>query len=180
MRLFQRGAVIFAPTYTPGDLRWVGNERGYANATQWSTYPVGVPENAETLNVGIVGADTRMPAETDFSIRPDWYRTAETDDKVKSLDKLLDIYYNSVGHHTNLLLNFPVDNRGLVHENDAAALRALADLLKATFAIDLAKDQTVSAANWRGGDHPAYAPANVNDGDPETCWATDDGVGRLR
>jgi alpha-L-fucosidase len=50
VRRLQPDTVIFAPPYSPGDLRWVGNEDGYAGATQWSTYPTGVDEDPTTLN----------------------------------------------------------------------------------------------------------------------------------
>jgi len=48
VRRWQPKAVIFAPPYTPGDVRWVGNEEGYAGATQWSTHPAGVAEEPAT------------------------------------------------------------------------------------------------------------------------------------
>jgi len=178
----QPEAVTFGPPYAnmPIGARWVGNERGYANATQWSTYPIGVPENARELNIGIEGADTWFPAETDVSIRPGWYWHPDTDDQVKSVDHLLDIYYNSVGYNTNLLLNFAVDNRGLVHENEAAALRQMTDILKATFANDLAQDAAASASGMRGDDEDEsdllfYGPHRLIDGDNATYWALDDG-----
>jgi alpha-L-fucosidase len=63
-----------------------------------------------------------FPTETDVSIRPGWYYHPEQDDQVKSLSKLVDIYYNSVGLNSSLLLNLPVDTRGLVHENDEAPI----------------------------------------------------------
>jgi len=173
VRRLQPDAVIFAPPYSPGDTRWVGNERGYAAATQWSTYPANTPENASLLNTGVEGADSWMPSETDVSLRPGWYWTAETDDKVKSADKLLDIYYNSVGHNSNLLLNFPVDSRGLVHENDAAALRKMTATLKETFSKDLAQGQSATATESRGSE---YSAASLTDGDPSTYWAAPDGV----
>jgi len=176
----QPDAVTFGPPYAnmPIGARWVGNERGYANATQWSTYPVGVPERAGELNIGREGANTWFPAETDVSIRSGWYWHPDSDDKVKSVEQLLDIYYASVGHNTNLLLNFAVDRRGLVHENEAAALRGMTDVLKATFANDLTKGSTLSASDVRGDDQQDlafYGPHRLIDGDNRTYWSTDDG-----
>jgi alpha-L-fucosidase len=80
-----------------------------------------------------------------------------------------------VGRNTNLLLNFPVDNRGLVHENDAARLREMAAILRATFAKDLAAGQPATATNERGK-QPQFGAAMLTDGDPATSWATDDAV----
>jgi alpha-L-fucosidase len=52
---------------------------------------------------------------------------------VKSLTQLLDIYYQSVGRNSVLLLNIPPDRRGLIHENDARRLRELRNVLDETF-----------------------------------------------
>lgn len=175
VRRLQPNAVIFAPPYSPGDIRWVGNEEGRAGATQWSTYPAHVDEDPTTLNVGIEGADTWMPAETDVSIRPGWYWTRMTDDRVKSVDDLLDIYYASVGHNTNLLLNFPVDDRGLVPSADARQLRGLSRVLRSTFAIDHALRRPTTASNVRGS-AKQFTAANLTDDDPTSYWTTDDDV----
>ena len=175
VRRLQPNAVIFAPPYSPGDLRWVGNEDGSAGETQWSTYPAGVDEDPATLNVGIEGADTWMPAETDVSIRPGWYWTRATDGRVKSVDQLLDVYYASVGRNTNLVLNFPVDDRGLVPDGDAHRLREMATILKATFGNDLAAGLPATATNVRGNSK-RFAAENLTDGDPSTYWTTDDSV----
>lgn len=175
VRRLQPQAVIFAPPYSPGDIRWVGNEEGKAAKTQWCTYPAGVAEDPESLNVGVEGATTWMPAETDVSIRPAWYWTEASNSQVRSLAQLLDIYDASVGRNTNLLLNFPVDDRGLVPEPDAQRLRELATTLRHKFAHDLAKGRPAKATNLRGSSD-RFAAANLTDDDPATYWATDDNV----
>jgi alpha-L-fucosidase len=175
VRRLQPEAVIFAPPYTPGDVRWMGNEQGFAGETQWSTYPAGVDEDPITLNVGAEGADRWMPAETDVSIRPSWYWTRDGDDRVKSVDELLDIYYASVGRNTNLLLNFPVDDRGLVPEGDARRLRDVTTILRATFANDMAAGRPVIATDVRG-ESARFAANNLTDGKPSTYWTTDDSI----
>ncbi len=78
------------------------------------------------------------PGQVDVSIRPGWFYHAAEDDKVKTLDHLLDIYYTSVGGNAQLLLNIPPDKRGRIHENDARRLKELGDRLRATFAVNLA------------------------------------------
>ena len=51
------------------------------------------------------------PAEVNTSIRPGWFYHAHEDDKVKSLEELLQIYYGSVGGNTVFCSNIPPDRR---------------------------------------------------------------------
>ena len=118
--------------------RWVGNEEGWANKTNWSIirrdefYP-GTPDYKD-LQSGHEDGTHWVPAEVDVSIRPGWYYHPYEDHKVKSISHLVDIYYNSIGRNSNLLLNFPVDTRGLIHPNDSARLMQLASVIKNDFA----------------------------------------------
>lgn len=112
------------------DIRWVGNERGYAYDTMWSPilrdkiYP-GCPDFDNYRNGQENGTHWVSP-EVDVSIRPGWYYHPDQDNKVKTPDSLLKIYAASVGRNANLLLNIPVDTRGLIHENDSASLMGFA------------------------------------------------------
>ena len=60
-----------------------------------------------------------MAGECDVSIRPGWFFHKSEDEKVKTVDQLVDIYYKSVGHNATMLLNFPVDKRGLISPIDS-------------------------------------------------------------
>lgn len=161
------------------DARWVGNESGFAGETCWATFNAaearpGSPGQGN-LNRGDRPGTAWMPAEVDVSIRPGWFYHAHEDDKVKSVDHLLKIYYESIGRGANLILNVPPDRRGLVHDTDAKNLREWKKILDATFAKDLSAGAKVSASHTRGND-PRFAPGNVLDGKRETYWSTDDDV----
>ncbi len=170
--------VIFFSDAGPS-IRWCGNEKGFAGETNWCTmsidtmYP-GQADITALLNRGAEDGQNWVPAEVDVSIRPGWFYHAEEDTAVKSPEKLFEIFLSSVGRGSNLLLNVPPDRRGLLHENDVASLKGWRKLLDDAFSIDLAKSALVSSPAWRGKDM-AYGPGNVNDGDPNTYWATDDG-----
>jgi alpha-L-fucosidase len=129
----------------------------------------------EVLNRGQEDGTHWIPGECDVSIRPGWYYHAEEDGALKSLAELLAIWHASVGRGANLLLNLPVDRRGLVHENDAARLLELRAALDAIYAVDLAPRAQVRATNVRWN-HARFAAANVLDHDADTYWATDDDV----
>ena len=161
------------------DCRWVGNEDGVAGTTNWHTLNLegvfpGVADQ-KILNIGNRDGSSWVPAETDVSIRPGWFYHAKEDSNVKSPQKLIEIYYNSVGRGSNLLLNIPPDKRGLIHENDIKSLKEMKRILDETFAINLAKGKTITASNFRGNDKK-YSPANLNDNNNETFWATDDHI----
>jgi len=55
-----------------------------------------------------------LPVECDVPIRKDWFWTTTNESSLKSLDHLMDIYYRSVGHGCNLLLNHTPDTTGLI------------------------------------------------------------------
>jgi len=170
VRELQPQAVIFSDAGP--DIRWVGNEKGYANETTWS--PIfrdsvygGMPD-FQRFAAGQENGTHWIPTETDVSIRPGWYYHPEQDDQVKSLAKLVDIYYNSVGLNSSLLLNLPVDTRGLVHENDQASLYALAGFLKKTFERNFFLEQQVKTSSTEKG----YSNTALIDQDIDTYWAS--------
>ena len=176
VRKYQPNAVIFSDAGP--DIRWVGNERGFAGETNWSLlrrdefYP-GTP-NTKDLPTGQENGTHWLPAECDVSIRPGWFYHAEEDNRVKSAAQLMDIYYGSVGRNGSLLLNLPVDRRGLVHENDVAALMTFRKARDAAFAHDLARGRPVTASDERGSRE--FAARNAVDGDEKTYWAVHDGI----
>lgn len=82
-RELQPNAVIFGD---PGpDVRWVGNEKGYAGETCWATLfapgekwngrpiPSGAPEHIKRINEGSRNGQYWIPAEADFSLRIRFY-----------------------------------------------------------------------------------------------------------
>ncbi len=178
VRQLQPQAVLFSDAGP--DVRWVGNERGYAFETNWLTinreglYP-GFPGYAKKLAQGDPDGRDWCPPEVDVSIRPGWFYHPSQDTKVKSVQQLLDIYYKSVGRSANLLLNVPPDRRGLIHETDAKRLREFRRVLHATFRTDLARGAQATASNVRGN-AKQFGPQNAVDGRFDTYWATDDGV----
>ena len=170
VRSLQPQAVIFSDAGP--DIRWVGNEKGYANETTWSpiyrdSVFAGMPD-FQRFASGQENGTHWVPTETDVSIRPGWYYHPEQDDQVKSLSKLVDIYYNSVGLNSSLLLNLPVDNRGLIHENEVKNLKALADYLNTTFSYNYSKGQRVITSSTLKG----YDNKDLIDDDKKTYWAS--------
>src|SRR5690606_18173377 len=175
VRELQPNAVIFSDAGP--DVRWVGNESGFAGETNWSTlnrdlvWP-GWP-HYQQLQFGHKQGSHWVPAEVDVSIRPGWYYHASEDHKVKTLPELLDIYYHSIGRNASFLLNIPIDRTGQIHPNDSAGMMALAMQLEKDFETNLAAGLPVKTTSYRG-ENSDYAPGNVTDEDPDTYWTTDE------
>ncbi|MBR0255001.1 MAG: alpha-L-fucosidase [Bacteroidales bacterium] len=170
----QPQAVIFSDV-GPG-CRWVGNERGEAGRTNWSTLELdgfepgaGSPP-VDVLNGGTPGASHWAAAETDVSIRPGWFWRASETAQVKGVQELLQIYYESVGRNSLLLLNVPPDTRGRIDAVDSLRLMEFRAALDAVFAVDQADGAAVSGPSRGRG----FAPANVLSGDYDSYWALPD------
>lgn len=156
------------------DCRWMGNERGVAAETNWSRLNIegfGPGVNApprDTLQQGNIYGTHWVPAETDVSIRPGWFYSDATNERVKSLDQLIDIYYTSIGRNSNLLLNIPPDRSGKIYPTDSMRLMELRQAIDNIFANDLALQANITATNGRGG---RYTAAQINDEKYDTYWA---------
>ena len=139
VRQLQPQAVMFSDVGP--DVRWVGNEAGNAGETCWSTINTegmapGVAD-PKYLNRGDPLGKLWIPAETDVSIRPGWFYHPAEDAKVRSAQNLVDLYYQSVGRNSLLLLNVPPNREGLLSEPDVASLKAFRRILNETFRTNL-------------------------------------------
>ena len=167
---YQPNALVFSDV-GPG-CRWVGNEEGRAGETCWSTIDVdgcepgtGNPPS-DFLTHGKQGGKSWIPAEADVSIRPGWFW--HKGEHPKTVDELMEIYYNSVGRNALLLLNVPPDNRGLIPAEDSAVLVAFRAERDRIFSKDLAQGAKASGQHRLG---KRYSAQNVLDTAYHTYWA---------
>jgi alpha-L-fucosidase len=171
------------------DVRWVGTESGTGRLTEWSVLPVNASQqesiaansqkDATFAPIGNMmdedlGGRSKLlaakgliwyPAETDVSIRPGWFYHAAEDGKVRTPENLVDIYFNSVGRNSVLLLNIPPDKDGLISEADIRSLQGWKHQLDATFHTNLAAGAVISGPNVK------LAHGRL-DADPATWWTT--------
>jgi alpha-L-fucosidase len=160
------------------DVRWVGNERGIAGETCWSTlngddFVPGMAD-ARRLNTGDRPGTHWLPAECDVSIRPGWFYHSAEDDQVRTPENLLDLYFQSVGRGAVLLLNLPPDRRGVIHEADVRALQGFRKLLDQAFASDVAPQAAVLSG--AGAGEGPFGARNVLDGQQDTYWYPGEGI----
>jgi len=142
VRKLQPKAVLFSDAGP--DVRWIGNERGVAGETNWSTIrPESVPfigasgnDVIKALQEGHADGSVWRPGETDVSIRPGWFYHPAEDAKVKTADQLVDLYFTSVGRNSKLLLNVPPTRDGLLHDTDVANLAGMRAKLDTLFRLE--------------------------------------------
>ena len=161
-------------------VRWIGNENGIAGEDTWSKSRVDYKANtidsrsSGGTTLGWEDGNQWTVPEADARITSGWF-WGPNKAAPKSLSELANMYFNSVGHNSPLLLNIPPNNQGTV---DKAILDRLAEFgqnIKDTFDENLAAAEgaEVFASNVRGND-TKFSPANVTDGRDDTYWTTED------
>jgi len=158
------------------DVRWVGNENGTARTDEWSVIPYsavpGSGGGAPDGTAADLGSRAKLtagsylwwfPAECDVPILNGWFWSSSK--TAKSASTLLGIYYTSVGRNATMLLNLSPDTRGLIPDSQLAALRSLGQIVRNTFAINLAAGATITAPT-----DSLLPAANLQDGNPDTFW----------
>ncbi|XP_051142912.1 alpha-L-fucosidase 1-like [Andrographis paniculata] len=157
------------------DVRWVGDEQGFAGKTCWSTInstslSIGNASIVSYLNTGDPKGTNWMPPECDVSIRKGWFW--HKSESPKKLSELLDIYYKSVGRNCLLLLNVPPNTAGLISDSDVQRLKQLRQAIDTIFSANLARNCIVRSSSQRGGANGPFGPNNVLDDDHLwTYWA---------
>ncbi|MFT4032635.1 MAG: alpha-L-fucosidase [Siphonobacter sp.] len=165
------------------DVRWVGNEKGFANETSWATFTPtaadgkskGVPGNANDYDAptGSRNGEKWIPAECDVPLRPGWFYHASQDGRSKTPQQLLDLYFKSVGRGGALDLGLSPDKRGLLHEDDVIILKSFGETLRKIYSQNLATSAQITATGTRGN---AFAVKNAFDANRKTYWASKDEI----
>ena len=146
------------------DIRWCGNEGGYARESEWNVLP---GFQFDTQNIAAksqqdedgekmqsfdcqaedLGSRKALegyssfiwyPSEVDVSVRPGWFYHKNQDKLLRSLKNLLHIYYTAVGGNSLLLLNVPPTKEGVLADCDVARLTELGKALEDAFAKPVA------------------------------------------
>ena len=182
VRRLQPMAMIFSDVGP--DMRWVGNEKGMAAETSWSTLtPKGkdggppTPGSVDNANLptGDRNGEFWIPAECDVPQRPGWFYHENQNDQVKTPDELFEIYINSVGRGGGMNLGLAPMPEGILHDNDVRSLEGFGKKIKETFAANLAQGAVATANNVRQ-DHALFSEANLFDADRYSYYASDDHV----
>ena len=144
---------LFYHNAQKADFRWGGSESGTVPYPSWSTFPFVFSHavrqetifanNFALLKTGDPAGKFWMPAMSDAPLRGhkgghDWFWNPNEDHHVNPIDKMMNMYYGSVGHNSTLILGITPDNRGLIPNADVAMLRAWGDSIKKVFKTPVA------------------------------------------
>ena len=151
IRQLQPKCLIWNDGSDRGDLRWVGTEAGNVGETNWSLLNHDGEVSWSMLHYGLDTGDSWVPGETNTSIRPGWFYHDTENEHVKSLSKLMDTYYKSVGRNSTLLLNFPIAPNGRIHPTDSLRGIAFKKMIDEVFKSDLAKKAKISRSTVGDG-----------------------------
>lgn len=165
------------------DVRWVGNESGFAGETSWSTFTP-VPAKGESKAFpgnldqeqnpyGTRNGTSWVPAECDVPLRRGWFWHPEQKDQVKTPEQLFKLYLKSVGRGAALDLGLAPNTNGLLANEDVEALRGFGFLIKETFKNNLLSTAKLTASNERG---KIYAVSNLLDDHWNSYWASADEI----
>ena len=117
LKKYAPNAVVFQGPQA--SIRWVGNEEGYAPYPAWN----GAKFDSKTWGTltaadGNPDGDRWLPNEVDCRMRNTWVWNTQNESTVKPVDKLMEMYEQSVGHGAGLLLNNTPDTSGLIPTPD--------------------------------------------------------------
>lgn len=204
IRSYQPGACI---SVCGPDVRWCGNEGGQTRVAEWSVVPqrlsrvetikaLSQQEDSEEFRTRKISSKDEdlgsrqalleeeeliwYPSEVDTSIRPGWFYHSHEDDKVRPLEELLQIYYNSVGGNSTLLLNIPPGPDGLLAAPDLERLDQIGAYLQKAFQDNLGKTAQIFV-DWGEGELPLdqiskddgtffQTPEGITGADFVFCW----------
>lgn len=138
VRRLQPNALMFSDSGP--DIRWNGNERGRAGDPNWCTVDPSIVTHPGMDGPHIIAAlqngnpppqgTVWRPSEADVSIRPGWFHHPAEDARVKTVEQLREIWFDSVGRNSNLLLNVPPNRDGRISDEDAGRLALFGTRLK--------------------------------------------------
>ena len=123
------------------NIRWVGNERGFAPYPAWNTVKKEDGKTGvSTAAHGDPDGDMWMPIEVDIPLKNHyWFWSPENEKYLKTMDELIEIYYKSVGRGAVLLVNSAPDTTGLIPEADMKLYRRFGNEIRSRFERSIAQ-----------------------------------------
>lgn len=139
--------MVFYHSIQRAEHRWIGNEDGIAGYPCWATISSlqaqaqGHSKNGrDMLFHGEPDGQIWSPGMCDMPLRDhDWFWKPNREERIESLNTLLDCYYKSVGRNCNLILGLTPNLEGLLPEPDFNRLVEFGSEIRRLFSKPLAE-----------------------------------------
>lgn len=144
---------IFYHNNQLAEVRWGGSESGTVPYPCWSTFPNVYSHAGDTqeehyqlLKHGDPDGKYWMPAMSDaplrgYNGRHEWFWEPGDEAHIYPLENLMDMYNNSVGHNSTLIMGVTPDPRGLIPAPDVRRLKEWGDEIKKRYKNPIAATQ---------------------------------------
>lgn len=137
LKQYAPNAVVFNSRF--GNIRWAGNEEGFTTDPTWNACShLDIATGTSTQAQGDPDGDVWAPYECDTTLRDQWGYNNVPENRLRPLDELMDMYYNSVGHGANLLINHAPNNAGRIDEIDMQRMKEFGDEIRRRFSNPIA------------------------------------------
>ena len=123
----QPHAVYFGGCAKQNNLRWVGTESGTPGYPLWST------SKGCSAGLGSSDGDVFCPAESDTTLQDFDHWFWRPGFPIRTLSDLQTVYYDTVGHNTNLLLNAAANSSGLIEDKSMAVYKQFGQWVQSCF-----------------------------------------------
>ena len=119
-------------------VRWCGTDLGYAPEPCWNVAKrADIPGFVDGSVVSDGEGDVWLPVECNAPLRNGWFWSPGGEATVKSLERLLVLYYRSVGRGANLLLGVAPDHTGRIPEPDRLRLEDFGQAIRERFDVPI-------------------------------------------
>ncbi|OQA47319.1 MAG: Alpha-L-fucosidase [Firmicutes bacterium ADurb.Bin300] len=172
------------------DIRWNGNEWGVCRKNEWSVIPARysiykainnskgqekLSKKSATMELDLgsrkaIKKDEEFiwyPAEVCISIRDGWYYHKSDEYTAKTKDKLLKLYYNTVGSNYCFMLNVPPMKNGKFADMESQIIRAFGYDLNKMFAYTVSSIGEIKASSELSSE---YSAENLFSSDKSKTW----------
>ncbi len=149
VKKLQPNAIAFQGPYGhPNLIRWVGNEQGTAPDPCWATTDSTTNADGTIVINGLNGnpnAPYWCPGESDFTLRWNksfqggWFWHENEDNKMFTVQELMNKYETSVGRNTNMLLGIVINDKGLVPDADVKRIEEFGNAIRNRYSNPIAE-----------------------------------------
>jgi len=131
VKKLQLDAIVMG--WTRPDLQWYGSEQ------RWAVYPLWAVVNPKDWETNYIPPYVKgwVPADANIHTRNSWFWRPGSDSKLRSVNFLKKVYFESIGRGANLLINMTSDTSGLIPIGEVNRLHEFGQMIQIAFSNPL-------------------------------------------